>query len=105
MNKHPVGPKTIERASKTEAGKLAKLLNRLLYCSDYQEVAMKGFAQEKFDIVKKRYVIEDLIYRNEDALPCGIPAAGTGGSYVEPGRLLLAIRDHLEAAAIREVCD
>ena len=40
MNKFPVGPKTMEKASKTEAGKLAASLNRVMYSADNAEIRM-----------------------------------------------------------------
>jgi hypothetical protein len=109
MDRYPVGPKTIEQAGKTEAGKLARCLNRVLYHSDNAEIAMKSFTNANgvghFTTVTRKYICDENTFRNTDPLPKGLAACGCGDSYFETGKLLLLIRDYLEAAAIREVCE
>lgn len=109
MDKYPIGPRTIEKASKTQAGLLASALNQVLYSADNATVMLKSRTDasgvEHFDIKKRRYVCEDEVFRGNKPLPEGVPAMGHAVSYFETEKLLLAIRDYLEAAAIREVCD
>lgn len=109
MNKFPVGPKTMEKAAKTEAGKLAAALNRVIYHSDNAEIRMLSHLGTNgvpdYTIKAHKYVCPDKVFRNQDALPKGVPATGSGGSYFETEQLMLAIRDYLEAASIREVCE
>ena len=109
MNKFPVGPKTMEKAAKTEAGKLAAALNRVIYHSDDADIGMRSHKNDngewEYTIHTHKYVCPDKVFRNQDALPKGVPATGNGGSYFETEQLMLAIRDYLEAAAIREVCE
>lgn len=107
--KFPVGPKTIEKAAKTEAGKLAAALNRVLYSADNADILIKsGYGRngvDKFDIKAHRYVCLDKVFCNDDPLPSGVSPCGDGGKFFETEQLMNAIRDFLEAAAIREVCD
>ena len=109
MNKFPVGPKTMEKASKTEAGKLAAALNRVMYSADNAEIRMLSHlgtnGVPEYTIKAHRYVCPDKMCRNQDALPKGVPATGNEGRYFETEQLMFAIRDYLEAAAIREVCE
>lgn len=109
MNKYPIGPKTMERAANTEAGKLAAALNRVMYDADNAEVMMKSHTNsdgiDQYTTKTRRYVCPDKVFRNKDLLPKGVPAIGNEGYYFETERLFLAIRDYLESAAIREVCD
>ena len=109
MSRFPVGQKTIDKAAKTEAGKLAASLNRVMYSADNAEIRMfshrgtDGVAE--YTIKAHKYVCQDVVFRNQDALPKGVRATGHGGSYFETEQLMIAIRDYLEAAAIREVCE
>jgi hypothetical protein len=107
--KFPVGPRTIEKAAKTEAGKLAAALNRVLYSADNADVMLKsgydGKGVDKFDVKARRYVCQDKVFRNDDPLPPGVSPCGNDGKYFETEQLMHAIRDFLESAAIREVCD
>lgn len=107
--KFPVGPKTIEKAAKTEAGKLAAALNRVLYSADNAEILMKsgkdGKGVDQFTVKVRKYVCEDEVFRNNDPLPSAVSPCGSGGHYFETEQLMIAIRDYLEAAAIRAVCD
>lgn len=103
MKRYPVGPKTLARAAKTEAGKLAELLNRVLYSADNREVREQGFSSDKFDQAKMRWVAEREIYINASALPSRLSESKP--QYIETQRLMLAIRDFLEEVAIREVCE
>ena len=109
MEKSPVGPKTIAKAAKTEAGKMAALLNRLLYQSGSAEICMKSRTDSKgidhFEYRSHKYICDVETFRNQDPLPKGLATCGSGQSYFKTESLLLAIRDHLEAAAIREVCE
>ena len=99
----------MEKASKTEAGKLAASLNRVMYSAHNAEIRMfphrgtDGVAE--CTIKAHKYVCPDKVFRNQDALPKGVPATGHEGYYFETEQLMLAIRDYLEAAAIREVCE
>jgi len=109
MNRFPVGPRTIERAAQTEAGKLAALLNRLLYHSGSAEIAMKSHTDSSgvghFTTIAQKYICNVQTFCNKDPLPKGISPCGSGELYFKTESLLLAIRDFLEAAAIREVCE
>ena len=109
MGNFPVGPKTMERAAKTEAGKLAAAINRVMYSANNAEIRMLSHlgtnGVPEYTIKAHKYVCPDEVYRNQDALPKGVPPAGSGGSYFETEQLMIAIRDYLEAAAIREVCE
>jgi hypothetical protein len=103
--KYPVGPKTIERASKTEVGKLATLLNRVLYSADNMDVMVKGYNHDKFDLKMRKFACEDKVFKNKDPMPKSVPAHPDGDCYFATEQLMFAIRDYLEAAAIREVCE
>jgi hypothetical protein len=109
MNKYPVGPKTMERAAKTEAGKLAAALSRLMYGSDNADIGMRSHTDSngvvQYTIHARKYVCPEIVFRNSDELPKGVPAAGHEGRYFYSEKLLFAVRDYLEAAAIREVCE
>ena len=109
MSRFPVGPKTLDKAAKTEAGKLAAALNRVIYHSDNAETRMLSHhgtnGVPEYTIKAHKYVCPDKVFRNQDALPKGVLATGHEGHYFETEKLMLAIRDYLEAAAIREVCE
>lgn len=109
MSKYPIGPKTMAKAAKTEAGKLAIALNRVLYSAGEADIMMKSHTDEqgieRFTIKTHKYICNDKVFRGDDDLPRGVPAAGQGGSYFATEQLLLVIRDYLEAASIREVCE
>jgi hypothetical protein len=105
MNKYPIGPKTIEKASKTEAGKLAGLLNRVLYSADNAEVMIKTHSNN-CDTKADRYVCQQRVFKGNDLMPTSVTCPPhSDGKYFETEKLMLAIRDYLEAAAIREVCE
>jgi hypothetical protein len=105
MNKYPIGPKTIEKASKTEAGKLAGLLNRVLYSADNAEVMIKTHSNN-FDTKADRYVCQQRVFKGNDLMPSSVTCPPhSDGKYFETEKLMLAIRDYLEATAIREVCE
>jgi hypothetical protein len=108
MDRYPVGPKTIERAAATEAGKMAALLNRVLYHSGNADIAMWSSTDNgvaKFETRTRKYICPENTFRNTDPMPRGVIACGSGNSYFSTEKLMLAIRDYLEAAAIREVCE
>ena len=109
MNRYPVGPKTIEKAAKTEAGKLAAAINRVMYHAGSAEICMKSRTDsngiDHFETRRHKYICEVETFKNEDPLPKGVAACHNRQNYFKTEQLLLAIRDYLEAAAIREVCE
>ena len=109
MDKYPVGPKTIEKAAKTEAGKMAAALNRVLYHSGSAEICLMSYTDsngiDRFETRCRKYVCNVVTFNDQDPLPKGVPTCENGGYYFPTEQLLLAIRDYLEEAAIREVCE
>jgi hypothetical protein len=92
--KYPVGPQTQKKAAQTEPGKLAALLNRVLYSADTKDIEVaQGY-------VKKRWVAENEFYRGEDPLPEGLAAKP---NYCTTEELMRAIRDYLEFRSFEEV--
>lgn len=98
--KYPVGPQTIKRAAQTEPGKLAALLNRVLYSADCSDVTLPGTIGE---VKVRRWVAEDQVFRNEDQMPASVPACGNNACYFETETLMRAIRDYLEFRSFEEV--
>ncbi len=109
MSNFPVGPKTLEKAAKTEAGKLAAALNRVMYQADNADIGMRSHKDAKnewqYTIHAHKYVCPDKVFRNQDQLPKGVPGCGIEEKYFETEKLMISIRDYLEAEAIRAVCD
>ena len=97
------------RAAKTEAGKLAAALDRLMYCSGNADIAMRSHTNSdgvpQYTILARKYVCNENVYRHADELPKGVPPTGHEDNYFNTETLLFALRDYLEAAAIREVCE
>lgn len=94
----PIGPQTQQRAAETEAGKLAKLLNRILYYSDTRQLQVLGSPGA---LTPNHYLISNaLTFVNKDPLPEGLHAVN---SHVETEEALRAIRDFLEYKALEEV--
>lgn len=103
--KYPVGPKTLKRASQTEAGKLAALLAEVIYTADECEVMVKTHG-DTFNGKARRYVCEDKVFLGSNNLPKSVPACESKDYlYFETKRLMLAIQDFLEEVSIREVCE
>lgn len=92
--KYPVGPQTIRRAAQTQPGKLAALLNRVLYSADARDIEVSK------DYKAKRWVAENEFFRGEDPLPEGIAAKP---NYCTTDELMRAIRDYLEFRSFEEV--
>jgi hypothetical protein len=97
--KLPVGPQTLKKAANTEAGKLACLLNRVLYVADKRDVQISS---EPTAQVKKWVAPED-VYKGNDPLPSGMPVSEQGSSYCNTEALMRAIRDYLEFKSFEEV--
>jgi len=95
--KYPVGPKTQRLAANTQAGRLAALLNRVLYSADVRDVPIID------DVVKKRWVAEELIYKSDDPFPDGVSAPDSKAAYFKTEDLMRAIRDYLEFRSFEEV--
>jgi len=98
--KYPVGPKTRKLASETEPGKLASLLNQVLYSTDTADVPLTGSASTMH---VKRLVMPFEVYRGNDPLPCSIPASGSKDQYFKTESLILVIRDYLEFMSFKEI--
>ena len=97
--KYPVGPQALKKAAQTEAGKLASLLNRVLYEADSQDIPLK----ETPSVQVKRWVAPYEFFKNDDPMPDGIPVAERGAMYCETEALMRAIRDYLEFKSLEEV--
>ena len=98
--KYPVGPQAMKRAAQTEPGKLAALLNRVLYSADYRDVPLPG-SMGKTEA--RRWVAEDQVFKNNDEMPKSVPACGNNACYFETEALMRAIRDYLEFRSLEEV--
>lgn len=98
--KYPVGPQTMKRAAQTEPGKLAALLNRVMYSADYRDVPLRG-SMSRTEV--RRWVAEDQVFKNEDPMPKSVPACGNNACYFETEALMRAIRDYLEFRSFEEV--
>lgn len=97
-SKYPVGPETIKLAGRTELGKLAAVLNRVLYSADHTEVISKEIPKEEL----RRWVAPSETYVSiSQELPKGL--SRIRNSYIDTQELMLLIRDALEFEAIRKV--
>lgn len=92
--KYPVGPQTLKKAANTEPGKLAALLNRVLYSADIKDVEIAAGYKAK------RWVAEQEFYRGDASLPPGLQSRE---NYCETEALMRAIRDYLEFRSLEEV--
>lgn len=96
--KYPIGPKTRQAAANTDAGKLANLLDRVLYSADTTEI----INPKMMDKPMKRWVAEDRVFKSNDPLPSGMKH-DESDNHFETKHLMLAIRDYLEFTALKEV--
>jgi len=96
--KYPVGPKTQAKAAETDPGKLAALLNRLLYEADFREVVVPSVGPYP----RRIWGCSDMIFKGSDKLPSGMRVEERE-NYVNPEVLMRAIRDYLEFCSFAEV--
>ena len=99
--KYPVGPQTQAKAAKTEPGKMAAALNRVLYSADAREVLISNTDPKQGTI--KGWVAQVKVFKNNDELPSGVAPHGDNGLYFLTEDLMRAIRDYLEFRSFEEV--
>lgn len=90
--KFPCGPETRKKAAETEAGKLAILLNDILYVADTQP------SEHKY--CSPRLVMPTKLLTHAP-VPKSIPIDGS--NYVDTIQVIRAIRDYLEWVSFQEV--
>jgi hypothetical protein len=98
MSKHPVGPKAIERASRTKPGQLAVLLNEILYHADTKVVTEGEHKYSRFVCTEDVYISSKI--NTESTLSCT-----KGKQRAATEAILQEIRDYLEWVSIREVVE
>jgi hypothetical protein len=96
--KYPVGPITRANAAETDPGKLAALLNQLLYEADFREVVVPSVGPQS----RRIWGCSDMIFKGSARLPSGMKAEERE-NYVNPEVLMRAIRDYLEFCSFAEV--
>lgn len=95
--KYPVGPQTRKKAAQTQPGKLAALLNHVLYSADTHKVHVTEH------VAVERWVAEKMFFIGDDPLPEGLSSPEGAESYCETEALMRAIRDYLEFRSFEEV--
>ncbi len=77
----------------------------IMYIDGVPSYMVKGYNHDKFDLKMRKFACEDKVFKNKDPMPKSVPAHPDGDCYFATEQLMFAIRDYLEAAAIREVCE
>lgn len=96
--KYPVGPKTRKEAAATQPGRLAAILNKILYNGDFRQVKISDHCKEV-----RHWSTTDTVYMGDISLPEGVDYIEQGRNSVCPEDVLRAIRDYLEFRSFEEV--
>lgn len=89
----PIGPETRKKAAKTQSGRFAAALSRILYNAD-TKTSESGI---------RHLFTPAETFCGDDELPDGVPLKDPPHTYFDTEKLLRELRDHLEWLAFREV--